>query len=112
MRRTAGPTCFYHAKWGLSVVVHGNDFVALGTDDVLSLYGAGLREAFALGECVRLGLENHHVQEVRILNMILRISDDGIRWEADPRHVELLSKSLGLETCRYVGTTGRRADLE
>ena len=108
-RGRAGPTCIYRPQWEIAVVVHSDDFVALGTDDMLSLYEAGLREAFELGECVRLGLEKHHVQEHRILNRILRASDAGLHWEADPGHVELLTNSLSLEGCRYVGTTGKKS---
>ena len=35
------------------------------------------------------------------------MGDDGIRWEADPRHAELISESLGLEQCLLVGTPGK-----
>ena len=30
----------------------------------------------------------------------------GLRYEADPRHQELLSRSLGLTNCRFIGTPG------
>ena len=50
-RGNTAPTCFHHPKWDVAVVVHGDDFVALGTDDTLTLYESGLREAFELGEC-------------------------------------------------------------
>ena len=34
---------------------------------------------------------------MRILNRVVRITPEGIRYEADPRHHELLLRSLGLE---------------
>ena len=38
------------------------------------------------------------IKEMRVLNRIVRITDTGIRYEADPRHVELLAKSLNVES--------------
>ena len=46
VRWKAGPTCFHHPTWHVAAVVHGDDFVALGTDDALEMYEAGLRKAF------------------------------------------------------------------
>ena len=57
---------------------------------------------------MRFGLGDKHAKEAGILNRILRISEEGIRWEADPRHAELLGKSLGLEPCKFVGTPGSK----
>ena len=57
-RGRAGPACFYRRTWKVAVVVHGDDFVARGTDDSLSLYEAGLRQALELGECARFGPGN------------------------------------------------------
>ena len=34
----ASPCSFYHPKWKVYVVAHGDDFTALGTDDALNLY--------------------------------------------------------------------------
>ena len=36
----------------------------------------------------------------------MRITAEGLLYEADPRHVELLAKSLGLEDCNPVATPG------
>ena len=36
--------------------------------------------------------------EVRVLNRVVRVVPNGVRYEADPRHHELLSRSLGVET--------------
>ena len=109
VRGRASPTCFYHPQRHIAVVVHGDDFVALANDDQLSWYEENLRKAFELGECSRLGLGPQHVREIRILNRILRIDSSGLKWEADPRHLELLAKSLGLEKCRGRATPGDKS---
>ena len=49
-------------------------------------------------------------KEVRILNRILRLDDEGLTYEADPRHVELLARSLNLDNCRECNTTGSKPE--
>ena len=44
----ASPVCFHHEKWGISLVVHGDDFTALGTDEMLQRYEDGLKACFEL----------------------------------------------------------------
>ena len=41
--------------------------------------------------------EGNEETEIRILNSIVRITPSGVRHEADPRHHELLVRSMGLE---------------
>jgi len=88
------------------VVVHGDDFTALGTDEALDKYEAGLRKSFECKVRGRLGAEAKDDKEIRLLNRIIRITDKGLLYEADPRHAELLAKSMGLEQSRTVATPG------
>ena len=44
--------------------------------------------------------------EIRILNQIVRITPTVVRYEADPRHHELLVRSMGLEAGTSVVTPG------
>ena len=41
-----------------------------------------------------------------MLNRIIRITPTGLVYEADPRHTELLARSMGLENCKQVATPG------
>ena len=41
-----------------------------------------------------------------MLNRIIRITSAGLMYEADPRHAELLAKSMNLENCRQAATPG------
>ena len=43
---------------------------------------------------------------MRVLNRIVRITDGGLLYEADPRHAEMLIKSLNLEDAKSVVTPG------
>ena len=53
----------------------------------------------------RIG-EDTEVKEMRILNRIVRVTPNGVRYEADPRHYELVARSLGLENSTSTVTPG------
>ena len=52
----SSPCCFVHKDWGLSLVVHGDDFTTLGPDWALDKYEAGMKAAFDIELRGRLGL--------------------------------------------------------
>ena len=56
----------------------------------------------------RVGYGANGLREIKILNRIVRLDDRGLAYEADPRHVELLVKSLGLEGCRKHSSPGAK----
>ena len=43
---SGSPCCFEHPQWKVAVVVHGDDFSALGTDAALDKYEKGLSQKF------------------------------------------------------------------
>ena len=45
------------------------------------------------------------VEEARLLNRIIRRTDEGWEYEADQRHAELIVKGLGLEEAKAVATS-------
>ena len=102
----ASPCCFWHPTLQVSVVVHGDDFTALGVKDSLDQYERLLSEAFELKIRGRLGEEEGCDKEIRILNRVVKITESGLEYEADPRHAELLVDSLGLQGKAPALTTG------
>ena len=42
----SSPCCFWHPTWNIHVVVHGDDFTALGTDAMLNKYETALAQCF------------------------------------------------------------------
>lgn len=91
---------------GISLVVHGNEFTALGIDAALDLYQSAMLENVDVEPRGRLGEEPRDHREIKVLNRIARISAHGLAYEAGPRHAELLGKALGLEQCKCYGTPG------
>ena len=75
-------------------MVHGDDFIAVGNTKWL-LPTRKTLDKYMLKFQV-LGKGEDCVQEVRILNKVIRRTDEGIELEADPRHAEIVAKELGL----------------
>ena len=73
---------------------------------MLDLYEAGLLAALDLKLRGRMGHGENDIKEIRLLNRIIRLEKDGLLYEADPRHAELLGRALGLEEARPVPTPG------
>ena len=90
----ASPWCFVNTKRNISVVVHGDDFTALGTDQDLDWYESELAKHFENQIRDRLGEGCPGVNELRIWNRVVRITPAGITYEADPRQADLLAQSI------------------
>ena len=102
----ASPCCFRHPQWSVSVVVHGDDFTALGSPDGLDKFEKGMTATFECKLKGRLGTGPNDAKEMRVLNRIVRITDDALLYEADPRHAEMLIKAFKLEDSKSVVTPG------
>ena len=96
VRGVANGCNFYHSARGLRVVVHGDDFTCLGARADVLWYEDALAEKFEVKKRGHIGEGTGCVKEIRILNRILRLTDQGLRYEADPRHAELLVQALDL----------------
>jgi hypothetical protein len=90
----ASPCCFFHARLSVRCIVHGDDFVLSGTAGALDEVKAGMHERFLLKELGRLGGEQGELKELRVLNRIIRWTPLGLRYEADPRHGEILVRGV------------------
>ena len=102
----SSPCCFSNESMGVHVVVHGDDFTALGTPSGLDMYEKGMAETFECKFKGRLGHGPEDLKEMRVLNRIVRVTDSGLRYEADPRHAEMLARALKLESCKHMVTPG------
>ena len=99
--------------WDVSVVVHGDDFTALGNSAGLDKFEKGMTDTFECKLKGRLGTGANDAKEMRVLNRIVRITNDGLLYEADPRHAEMLVKAFKLEDAKAAVTPGvKSADAE
>jgi hypothetical protein len=90
----ASPCCFFHARLGVRCIVHGDDFVLSGTASALDEVKAGMHARFLLKELGRLGGDLGELRELRVLNRIIRWTPQGLKYEADPRHAEILVRGV------------------
>ena len=96
---------YRHRDRDLQVLVHGDDFVAVGSLDGVTWFKDMLEGRFKI-KCHVLGSKPGLEKEGRILNRIIRVTDDGWEYEADQRHAELIVEALGLNDCKSVKTPG------
>ena len=81
----ANPCVLYHRVKDIIIVVHGDDFPALGADVDLDWHEQTLPELceIKLRSCLGEGCPGP--QEIRILNRVVSVDSNGLTYEADPR---------------------------
>ena len=94
----ASPCCSYRKRDDVGCVVHGDEFTFEGPPGALKV-ADDLRKVWIIKVRATLGPEPSDDKEVSILDRVARWCDDCLLYEADPRHVEKLSKETRLETC-------------
>jgi hypothetical protein len=112
----ANATSFHHREKCIRVVVHGDDFIASGSEENLRWLEARLVEAYPLKMRGILGPDTWDSKEGIILNRTIRVEADGsFVFEADSEHVPKMLKAMQLEGCNSVvspGTKERLAEQE
>ena len=99
------PQVYWHRSRGLKVLVHGDDFVTVGERCNVHWFRDRLGQRFEIKTKI-VGDARGEETEHRILGRILRVTDSGWEYEADPRHAELLIKTLRLEAANGVRSPG------
>ena len=91
-------TCiFRHPTRNIVVVIHGDDFTALGWDKDLDWYRHEIQGCMQTKVKGRIGPGDNDLKTMRVLNRIVEWTPKGITYEADQRHVEIICQSLGLK---------------
>jgi hypothetical protein len=90
----ASPCCYYHATLGVRCIVHGDDFVLTGSAEALDEVKVGMHKRFLLKELGRLGSHASELKELRVLNRVVRWTREGLKYEADPRHAEIIVQGI------------------
>ena len=105
----ATPCVFHHEEKGLRAYIHGDDFVVVGLPQNLKWMQERLERKYELTVEV-LGPDAGQQKEVRVLNRILRWTPNGVEYEADPRHAEIILQQLNISECKPVATPGTREE--
>ena len=105
----ASPCNFYNAERDVSVTVHGDDFTSTGRERDLVWLKNCMQGEFEI-KTEMLGPKEHHLKQVRILNRVISWQADGIVYEADQRHAEIIVNELELQKAKAVTSPGCRED--
>ena len=91
------PSLYWHQQRRIRVLVHGDDFVSVGSAASARWFRGALERRFEIKSTV-VGTGPNEVREARILGRVIRVGTGGWQYEADQRHGELLAEHLNL-TC-------------
>ena len=86
-------------------MVHGDDFATTGKLEDATWLETELKDRFGIKTHI-IGPGEGTSREGKVLNKVIRRTEDGWEYEADPRHAELRIKSLKLEESKPVSTAG------
>ena len=108
-RGKASPCTFYHKDRSLRTYIHGDDFVTAGRDHDLKWLKTQIEKRYEI-KTETLGPESQDQQQVKILNRIVTWTQEGLEYEAGPRHVKLIIQDLGLKATKGVSTPGTKEE--
>ena len=116
LRGKSNGSVFYHPTLGVRVLVHGDDFMALGDAEALKEVDALLRSAYELKWLGTVGDEEGDHKEVHFLNRLIRCDQhqgaSAILIEPDRRHVDLLVQQLGMDNAKGAETPDVKKSVE
>ena len=105
-RGKSNASVFYHPQHDVRVMVHGDDFLALGDQKHLSELEDLLRKSYELKCLGIIGDQPQDKKEIHFLNRLIRCGEIEGRpaaWiEPDRRHVDLLIQSFGMTNAKGV----------
>ena len=81
----------FHSKRDIRVVTHVDDFAVTGSLEELKWFEKCISKEFEVKSEI-LGPGINELKEVKFLGRIIKWKKDGLTYEADPKHVGILSK--------------------
>ena len=105
----ASPCMFHHRERNLVSSVHGDDFTTAGPKRHLAWFEAELARRYELSKGGRIGPGPTDDKEGLVLNRVIRWTDSGLEYEAEPRQADKLLEEMGLEGTNTVATLWTKA---
>lgn len=99
---------FYNEARDARVVVHGDDFTILASEDNVQWFVREVGKKFEMKLQGIIGPSKYDQKRVRVLNRIVTWDESGIKFEALQRHAEMIIKTLDLNSSNLVCTPGER----
>ena len=106
----ATPCMFYYKDLGIRTYVHGDDYVSTGTTKILLWLKERLESKYQV-KTQTLGPEEGQCKEVKIFNSIVSWhGSEGLTYEANPRHAEIITEQLNLQSAKPISTPGAKEE--
>ena len=100
-------TCaFHHEGRNVMAVIHGDDITVLASQGGVGWMKQQLQTRYDIKLSAVLGPGRNDDKSVRILNRIVTWAEDGLEYEADQRHAELILQELDLVHAKPMSTPG------
>ena len=113
LQGVASPCVFTHKTRNIAMSVHGDDFTSAGPKLELDWLEKSLENKYELRKGPRLGPGKDDAKEITVLNRVIRWTETGLEYEADPRQAERLLEGLGLDDgCKVAATPGLKPLVE
>ena len=93
----SSPCIFHHKDRDVRAVVHGDDFTILGHESELDWFRKKIAERFEVKFRGRLGPTPKDDKSIRILNRVVTWTTQGIEYEPDQRHADLIIQAMDLQ---------------
>eukprot|EP00973_Karenia_brevis_P042376 5865601-Karenia_brevis.AAC.1 len=95
----------------ISLVVHGDGFTFCGTERDLKWVRKHMEEWYEIKRRAILGPDSHDDKEVVILGRMVKWTENGIEYEADPKHREIVLEYFDFsEGTKGLSINGDRED--
>ena len=107
-RGKSSPCVFWNPTTGVRCVVHGDDFTFAGNEEELKKCTKMMENEYVVKVRGLLGPDAKDDKSITILNRCVQWTSDGIQYEADPRHVEILVNELELHKTKALTTPGTK----
>ena len=93
--------------------VHGDYFTSAGPKLELDWLEKSLENKYELRKGPRLGPGKDDAKEITVLNRVIRWTETGLEYEADPRRAERLLEGVRLDDgCKVAATPGLKPLVE
>ena len=112
VRGDASACVFRHGSKNLVTSVHGDDFTIAGPKLQIDLMKKEMEAKYELTETGRIGPGPKDGKELKVLNRLVRWTEAGLEYEADPRQAERIVGDLALEGAKTVGSPGVKVTRE
>jgi len=97
---------YYDPRTDVTLIIHGDDVLAEGTDRGLDELGELLMQYVEIKRLGRCGPERD--RQARFLKRTIEWRRDRFVWKADPKHVRNLLKELDLEDAKVADSPGSK----